>query len=227
MRDALRRARAAPAAAAAAYAVAVGAPDANGVRCTEVSKKIVALARRINARIKVVSARAAWPGRSVLPPLLIEHFRTPAGAARRRRLGGANLMMHFQVKMASIGRVPGGVCRRRARPRGFARARMRAALRKKPDVLKSRLLESAALHHFACGGWCQPGGGAGTTPSHPSQAHTLPNRTNERVSNAFVRSNHALSATPGPAPPTLVACTPSARALWRRHWHTPHRGVSG
>ena len=56
---------------------------------TEVSKRIVGIARRIYARMKIVPAHAAWPGRPVLPRLLIETFRTPADAARRRRRGGA------------------------------------------------------------------------------------------------------------------------------------------
>ena len=49
--------------------------------CSAVIIKIVALGRRMYARLKVVPARAAWPGRSVLAALLIEHLRTPAGAA--------------------------------------------------------------------------------------------------------------------------------------------------
>ena len=45
--------------------------------CTEVAKSIVALARRIYARLKIVPARAAWPGRPVLSGLLI-----PAGVRK-------------------------------------------------------------------------------------------------------------------------------------------------
>ena len=40
--------------------------------------KIVRLARRIYARLKIVPARAAWPGRPVLPRLLIENCTVPS-----------------------------------------------------------------------------------------------------------------------------------------------------
>ena len=55
--------------------------------CTEVNFKIVCLARRMYARLKIVPARAASPGRPVLPALLIETFRTPAAAARAPSCG--------------------------------------------------------------------------------------------------------------------------------------------
>ena len=52
-----------------------------------VSFEIIALARRIYARLKIVPARAAWQVRPILPAPLIEHFRTSAAAARRGAVG--------------------------------------------------------------------------------------------------------------------------------------------
>ena len=72
--------------------------------CTEVSFKIVCLAMRIHARLKVVPARAARPGRPALPALLIETFGTPAAAARRRRRTSVHRVLGFLGFYPSDGR---------------------------------------------------------------------------------------------------------------------------
>ena len=76
-----------------------GTPQTLPIRpfLTEVNFKIVGIARRICARLKNVTARAASPGRPVLPRLLIETFRTPAAAARRRRRGGAKIYVQWST----------------------------------------------------------------------------------------------------------------------------------
>ena len=60
-------------------------------------QKIVRLARRIYARIKIIPTRAAWPGRPVLPRLLID------GASRDRR-GARKCPMSIEGRTGRPGR---------------------------------------------------------------------------------------------------------------------------